>query len=101
MMRLFIYLTCAGLMTLVIGCQPRHFATDACNNNLRQIDGAKQQWMVEQHKTTNDLPTWDDMREYIGGRGTTGQVITCPAGGTYTLGRVGEKPTCSIGRHRL
>ena len=100
-MRSLIYLASVGLTILAIGCQQRHFATDACINNLRQIDGAKQQWMLEQHKTTNDVPTWDDLRDYIGQSGTTGPVLTCPAGGTYTIGRVGEKPTCSIARHRL
>ena len=86
---------------LVVGCEERHLATDACNNNLRQIDGAKQQWMMEHHKTTNDTPTWDDLREYIGRSGTTGPVFTCPAGGSYTIRRVGEKPICSVERHKL
>jgi hypothetical protein len=62
-----------------------------CINNLRQIGGAKQQWALENHKTTNDVPLWDDVRPYL----RIG--IACPQGGTYTLGRVDEPPRCSIG----
>jgi len=62
-----------------------------CINNLRQIDGAKQQWTLENHKTTNDAPVWEDVRPYLRIE------ISCPQGGTYTLGRVDEPPRCSIG----
>jgi len=72
-------------------------ASNACVNNLRQIQGGKDQWTLENQKTTNDTPTWDDLRVYIGRSGTTGAVLTCPDGGTYILGRVGELPRCSLG----
>ncbi len=42
-------------------------ATDTCVNNLRQIDAAKNQWMFDKNKTTNDVPTWDDLRPYMEG----------------------------------
>jgi 4-amino-4-deoxy-L-arabinose transferase-like glycosyltransferase len=32
-----------------------------CINTLRQIDGAKQQWALENHKTTNDVPLWPEI----------------------------------------
>ena len=70
-------------------------ASNACVENLRRIELAKQQWAVENHRTTNDVPTWDDLRPYIGK--SPGEVLRCPGGGTYTLGRVGEPPRCSIG----
>ena len=71
-------------------------ASNACVNNLRQIDAAKQQWMLENGKTTNDIPSWDAIRPYLG-RGPEGEVPRCPQGGTYILGRAGEPPRCSIG----
>lgn len=70
-------------------------ATNPCMNNLRQIDGAKQQWALENSKSTNDTPLWDALRPYLG-RGTNGVMPMCPEGGTYTLGRVGEAPRCSL-----
>jgi hypothetical protein len=71
-------------------------AKNSCINQLRQIDGAKGQWALAHHKTTNDAPTWDDLRPYfIGARFP----LECPEGGVYNIGRVGELPSCSIARH--
>lgn len=76
--------------------------TNACINNLRQIDGAKQQWALEQGKTTGDTPLVDDIMPYVG-RGSAGSVgaLFCPlvaprlgfAG--YTINPVGTTPTCN------
>ena len=75
-------------------------AMNACINNLRLIDSASQQWALENKKGAADVPTWDDLRPYIG-RGTNGELPTCPSGGVYTLGPVSDKPTCSIPGHVL
>jgi hypothetical protein len=71
-------------------------ASNACVSNLRNIEGAKAQWGLENHKTTNDAPTMEDIRPYMG-RGVAGEIPICPSGGIYTPGRLGEPPTCSIG----
>jgi hypothetical protein len=71
-------------------------SSNACINNLRIIDSAKDQWALEHGKTSNDIPTWDDVRPYLG-RLPSNNIPVCPSGGTYTLGRVGSPPTCSIG----
>jgi hypothetical protein len=68
-------------------------ASNACVMHLRQIAGAKEQWGVENHKTTNDTPSWDDIKPYLSHE----EVPRCPDGGTYTLGRVGSLPRCSLG----
>jgi uncharacterized phage infection (PIP) family protein YhgE len=73
---------------------------NACVNNLRLIDAAKQQWALENKKGANDTPTWDDLRPYIG-HGPQGELPECPDGGVYTIGAVGEKPTCSNPKHVL
>ena len=70
-------------------------SSNACVNNLRLIAAAKDQWAIEHDKTTNDTPTWDDLRPYFGQR--TNQSLKCPEGGIYTLGKVGQTPTCSLG----
>lgn len=66
----------------------------SCVNNLRQLEGAKGQWAVEFHKSTNDVPTWDDLRGYL-----HGEMLSCPQHGRYALGRIGELPSCSISEH--
>jgi len=73
---------------------------NACINNLRIIDSAKQQWALEFKKQATDTPTMDDLRPYIG-RGPNGEVPACPDGGAYTIGAVGEKPACSSAGHVL
>ena len=71
-------------------------ARHPCVNNLAVIDGVKQQWALENSKTTNDTPTWEDLRTWFT-QGTNYQVPLCPQGGSYILGRVGEPPRCSLG----
>lgn len=68
---------------------------NACINNLRQIDVAKQQWALEKSKKNGDVPAKEDLLPYLR------RWPVCPAGGTYVIGAVGEEPTCSIPSHRL
>lgn len=70
---------------------------NACINNLRQIDGAKQQWALEHNKTADAMPTADDIVHYF----KDNVIPACPAGGVYTANAVGQPPTCSIQGHSL
>src|SRR5215469_15263460 len=94
----------AGLIAAVV--LPNFFPVrpgmrSSCVANLRQLEGAKEQWALEFHKSTNDIVTVTDLRPYYSVSGTTNHraMLTCPQGGTYTLGRVGELPSCSIPQH--
>lgn len=94
-----------GLLTLGLAGWFKPVSTKAgnpCVNNLRIIEECKTQWALEKNKTTNDTPNWDDIRPYFPDRWSN-SIPVCPEGGTYTIGRVGEPPTCSIGgsRHSL
>jgi hypothetical protein len=73
---------------------------NACINNLRMIDGAKGQWALEKHKQNSDTPTWDDLRPYLE-FGPNKNMPVCPEGGTYIIGRIDEKPRCTIPGHVL
>ena len=70
---------------------------NACINNLRQIDAAKEQWALENNKGANALPTAQDLMPYF----TDGIFPVCPSGGTYTINAVGLPPTCSVPGHAL
>ena len=68
-----------------------------CIDNLRWIDTAKQRWAIDNNKTKDDIPKWDDLRRYAGPDYTGPFPLQCPSGGIYTIGKVGDAPTCSIG----
>src|SRR4051794_11476531 len=68
--------------------------TNACINNLRLIDGAKQQWALENKKSSTDTPPSSGVtgiQVYLG-RGNNGQLPSCPLDSTsnfdtsYTMG---------------
>src|SRR5213076_2202605 len=76
---------------------------NACINNLRQIDSAKQQWALEQRVGTNTTPLVTDIDPYLGRSGNSSNVV-CPAGGqtatfalSYNIQAVSLPPTCLIG----
>ena len=72
---------------------------------MRQIDAAKNQWALEHNAKSNDVITINEIRPYIELErnnpfiklDTKGNLPKCPSGGTYTIGKVGEAPTCSLG----
>ena len=71
---------------------------NVCMANLKQIDGAAQQWALENRKTSSDTYTLANVSDFLKGS----VVPTCPAGGVYSPGNtVGETPTCTIAGHTL
>jgi prepilin-type N-terminal cleavage/methylation domain-containing protein len=74
--------------------------TNACINNLRQIDAGVQQWALENNKSGTAAVTLANIQPYLG-RGTAGQLPTCPAGGTYAVTDVQTKPSCTTANHVL
>ena len=70
----------------------------ACINNLKAIDGAKSIWALEMKKTDSDVPTEGDL---FGPGKNIEKKPDCPAGGTYEVRSVGEKPTCSVADHTI
>jgi prepilin-type N-terminal cleavage/methylation domain-containing protein len=69
---------------------------NACINNLRQIDGAAQQWALEKGKTTGFAISYPgDLTPYIKLNSAT-SIPPCPASGTYNITSVGAVPTCSL-----
>jgi len=117
----------AVLMTIAvpnfIGMRAR-VRRDACINNLRQINLAKEQWALENNKDAGDSlgdtneeaaaaldpylkeDIWDEGEEEY----TTGHSLICPLdasptptfGTSYTINNVGTDPVCEIsGDHSL
>ena len=66
---------------------------NACINNLRQIDGAVQQWALENKAAANATVSYGMIKDYLKNS------VICPSGGTafsdsYALNGVTNKPTC-------
>jgi hypothetical protein len=72
-------------------------ASNGCVNYLRQVDAVKQQWAMDYKKTTNDVPTWEDLSPYLPRWEQRSLNKLCPKGGIYVIGPVGKRPACSIG----
>ena len=56
------------------------------DENLRQIETAKQTWGLEKQKTPEARPTEEELLPYL-----NGQMPSCPAGGQYTIGPLDEE----------
>ena len=71
---------------------------NACINNLRQIDGAKEQWALENKASagTDTSSKTAEIETYI-----KGGAPKCPGGGSYTYGNVDSNPICNIALHSL
>jgi len=65
----------------------------ACVSNLKQIDGAKATWALENKRANSDSPVDTDL---FGSTSYIRSKPSCPANGTYTLDIVGNKPACSL-----
>ncbi|MHB0912307.1 MAG: competence type IV pilus major pilin ComGC [Armatimonadota bacterium] len=72
--------------------------TKACIASLRQIDAAKEQWAMDNKKTTGDEPTAANL---YGSANYIKSAPLCPSGGTYAISAIGTDPTCTISGHAL
>src|SRR5688500_7575969 len=70
-------------------------ARSSCRADLKAIDYRKSTWASRHGKTTNDTPGDIDIYQVFA------RHPTCPKGGTYLVGRIGELPTCSVSTHRF
>ena len=75
---------------------------NACINNLRQIDGAIQQWALETGQTATATVGGSQIKPYMG-RGSAGDLPYCPLDSTktfttsYSVTTVSAQPTCKLG----
>ncbi len=99
--RLFLYFSGIGILAAVgLPNFIKSRSTSCCNacvNNLRQIDAAAQQFALERNLKTGDKINFpDDLTPYIK-LDKNGKIPPCPQGGVYSIKKVGDTPTCSLG----
>jgi len=75
---------------------------NACINNLRLIDAAKQQWALEMKQLGSATPTIADIGVYLV-RGSNTRLPLCPANqgstnfsASYSINQVTNQPACLI-----
>jgi prepilin-type N-terminal cleavage/methylation domain-containing protein len=67
---------------------------NACIANLKQIEGAKANWALENKQQNTDTPGTGELY------GTDKYIRVapeCPGGGVYTIDQVQTPPSCSLG----
>lgn len=76
---------------------------NACINNLRQIDDAKQQWAIETKQASLATPNEAQLAPYLGrDPNATTIAYSCPSdpsgvfGNSYTINAVDTAPVCKI-----
>lgn len=65
---------------------------NACIANLKQMDGATQQWALETRKAAGDATEVEQIRLFLKWE----SLPLCPMGGAYRLTTAGQSPTCSV-----
>jgi hypothetical protein len=93
-------LVCSGIFVGLACVVPERTrsASTHCLSYLKQIDAAKANWALESRKTDEDVPQWTDL---VGNDKYMPEMPRCPQGGAYTIGKVRERPRCSVPEHKL
>ena len=79
---------------------------NACINNLRQIDGAKQEWALEFKAAATATPGSSDIQPYMG-RGSSGSLPVCPLDSqnqfsvSYSIQALSTAPICNIATNHV
>lgn len=66
-----------------------------CIANLKQIESAKEQWAMETGQASTATPTEANLVGTSSDPGYIKVFPDCPTNGTYTIGNMSTRPTCS------
>jgi prepilin-type N-terminal cleavage/methylation domain-containing protein len=69
---------------------------NACINNLKQIDAAKDQWAMEARKGSADAVVYSDLVAFLK---NPVAATNCPSGGTVSVDVVSNSAVCTITGH--
>jgi prepilin-type N-terminal cleavage/methylation domain-containing protein len=77
----------------------------SCQENLAQIESAKEQWALEfKHSDgtpVNDSDAFLNDTNIFGFNGYIKKTPKCPSSGTYLINSIGLDPTCTIGSSNI
>ena len=78
--------------------QRQRSSVSSCIAHLKSIEAVKATWALEYKKTMADAPAWTDL---FGSDRYIRDKPVCPQGGTYTLGSIAQRATCTFPGHTL
>ena len=93
------FLALAAVVGWRIQVSEREAQQQRCVEILSMIYNSKEQWAAENHASPEATPTWDQLDVYIRSAKALSSA-RCPSGGSYTIGRIRELPSCSIAEHQ-
>ena len=65
----------------------------ACQENLQKIDGAKENWALDNKQGVAATPGWTDL---CGVTSYIRKSPACPGNGAYSINAIGTDPACSL-----
>lgn len=90
------YFVTLHVLLLLAGCA-ENASSSSCVNNLRIIQGAKDQFALEYKLKAGEAFNPESLAPYL----KSNKLPRCPEGGRYAIGPVDALPTCSLPRHFL
>src|SRR4051812_36386957 len=87
----FVALAALGLSASLLIRSQRVKAAQPCWLKLVNLGGAKEQWALETHAPIGGSVTLSNILPYLSAPPTCNVV-----GASYTIGKVGEEPSCSV-----
>lgn len=100
LLELLLLIAIIGVMVAIVipgrGGGSHTSLANACINNLRRIDAAANQFALEHQLTNGDKINFpNDLTPYIK-LNRAGKILGCPMGGSYSIKKVGDNPTCTL-----
>ncbi len=84
------------MLCILFLCSCKKVPKTSCYANLANIDGAKEIWAAQKHATNGTSVSEMELRPYLRNK----VFPKCPSDGKYTIGKIGEIPTCSLSIHK-
>ena len=72
---------------------------NACVNNLRDMDAAKELWALQNKKDPDAIPTEAELDTVLKDKKMA--ELKCLKGGSYSINSVAQLPTCTVPTHEL
>ncbi len=81
----------AGMLLPALAKSKTETQRNACHAQLKQINGSKEMWAIQENRADGDTPRESQLGAYF-----KHGMPTCPGGGSYSISPIRTDATCSI-----